>query len=618
MRKVLILFLSFFMLLGGFTPARAQSTARLELYNFRTGSFPQMTAGLDVFDSAGNPVAGLGLDSIVLLEDGQPVPLGKLEELQPGVLFALALNPGPYFAYRDTNAVTRYDKVYKVLQEWAATHPDTLGDDLTFVPTGGTLSAHLAETAAFAKALEAYSPPLQTIQPSLDTLSRALDAVSEQSIDAGMKPAVLFVSSPPDQEALPTLQNLTQRAAAEHIRVNVWIVTSEAFFKTSGATALKDLAIQTGGQYILFSGVEPLPGLEIYLAPLRHTYHLAYTSTILTSGSHTLAAQVNLEGETVTSPGLSFNVDIQPPNPILVAPPDQIVRQAPDERTTDAAAFLPSRQTIEILVEFPDGRPRLLSKTILFVDDRMVALNTVAPFDKFTWDLSGYAESGQHLLKVEAVDVYGLSRTSLGVPVAVTVIRPARGLLPFLSRNRLWVVTGALVLAGALLAVVLVSSGRRRRRSRQPDRDARKDPLTQPVRRAPADQRKPRLFQWMRPAKPAEAYLVRMKEDGQSLTAPPVAITIPEMTFGSDPLQVTRILDDPSVSPLHARLVEEKGEFILYDEKSAAGTWVNYEPLSAPRHLQHGDVLQIGRFSYRFMLRKPPDKTAPRVTPTKP
>ena len=54
---------------------------------------------------------------------------------------------------------------------------------------------------------------------------------------------------------------------------------------------------------------------------------------------------------------------------------------------------------------------------------------------------------------------------------------------------------------------------------------------------------------WKRPAKPAEAYLVRLKEDGQPMTAPPIPISTPEMTFGSDPLQVTRILDDPSVSP---------------------------------------------------------------------
>jgi len=68
---------------------------------------------------------------------------------------------------------------------------------------------------------------------------------------------------------------------------------------------------------------------------------------------------------------------------------------------------------------------------------------------------------------------------------------------------------------------------------------------------------------------------------------------------------------------LHARLQEQGGEYILSDENSVAGTWVNYELLAAPCHLRHGDVLHIGRLSYRFMLRKPPERPLPKVTPTK-
>ena len=122
---------------------------------------------------------------------------------------------------------------------------------------------------------------------------------------------------------------------------------------------------------------------------------------------------------------------------------------------------------------------------------------------------------------------------------------------------------------------------------------------------------------WKRPGKQPDAYLVRLKDDGQPVSAPPIPVNTPDMTFGSDPLRVTRILDDPSVSPLHARLQEQYGEFILSDEKSTAGTWVNYEVLTSPCRLQHGDVLHIGRLSYRFMLRKPPERPAPKISYTK-
>ena len=615
MRKYLAVLLSLYLLLAGLTPAHAQSqnTAHLSLYTLQTGAFPVITAGLDVFDSAGNVVTGLKPDAITLLEDNKPRPLNSLEEIQVGVEFALALDPGPTFAYRDANAVTRYAKIVQILKSWASSHSDSLGDDLSLVPTYGTLSAHMTMTSAFSDALAAYLPNLQSITPSLDTLSKALDTVSESTSTTGMKRTVLYVTSPTAVDALPTLQNLTERALGQQVRVNVWIVSSTDFFSSSGATALKDLAIQTGGQYVLFSGEEPLPGLETYFAPLRSTYKLAYTSGILTTGGHTLVAQATLDGAKVSSAALSFSLNIQPPNPMLVAPPEQIVRQAPDAHTTATTAFLPNRQLIVIIVEFPDGRTRPLVSTTLFVDNQKVAENTAEPFNHFTWDLSGYTASGQHTLSVEAVDSLGLSKTSLGVPVMVTVVRPQFGLLPFLSRNSPWVALVAILFAGAVLSVIL-SGGRIRRRARLADQAAPIDPLTQPVEGQTG--RHMRL-PWKRPAKQSDAYLERLKEDGQPMAAPPIPVIAPEMTFGSDPMQVTRILDDPSVSPLHARLQEQDGEYILSDEKSIAGTWVNYELLAAPRRLQHGDVLYIGRLSYRFILRKPPERPLPKITPTR-
>jgi hypothetical protein len=616
MRKFLTVILSAFLLFVGLIPVRAQSqsTTRVSLYSLQTNDFPTITTGLDIFDSAGNVVSDLKADAITLMEDNQSRPLDTFEEVQVGVEFALALDPGPTFAYRDANAITRYTKIIQVLKDWAATHSDTLGDDLSLIPTYGTMSSRLTKTAGFSEALAAYQPNLESLTQSVNTLARALDAVTGTTPQAGMKRTVLFVTSPTSAGDIPTLQNLTERAQAQQVRVYVWIVASTDFFSSDGATALKNLATQTGGQSVTFSGVEPLPGLEMYLAPLRSTYRLSYTSGIRTSGGHTLTVKANLDGEVITSAVVPIKVDIQPPNPMLVSPPEQIVRQAPDARTTATTAFLPDHQSIEIIVEFPDGRKRPLASTTLFVDSQKVAENTAEPFDHFTWDLSSYATSGQHILSVEAVDSFGLSKVSLGVPVMVTVVKPHFGLFPFLSRNSLWVTLAAILFAGAVLGGIL-AGGRFRRRLRPVKRKSRIDPLTQPV-EADMGRRNVHL-PWKHPAKQADAYLVRLKDDGEPVTAPPIPIIAPEMTFGSDPLQVTRILDDPSVSPLHARLREENGDFILSDEKSIAGTWVNYELLTAPRHLQHADVLHIGQLSYRFMLRTPPQQPAPKITPTK-
>ena len=616
MRKFLAVILSVYLLFSGLNPTRAQSAARLNLYALQTTAYPTMTAGLDMFDSAGSFVTGLTSDSVTLLEDNQPRLLSRLEELQPGAEFALALDPGPDFAYRrDASSATRYELVLQAIKEWTASHSDSLDDDLSLLPAGGIPAMHLATTAAFSDALTAYQPNLQSLVSSSETLSHALDVVSEPTSQTGRKPVVLYITSVPAVDDIPVLQNLTQRAVAAQIRVHIWIVASQDYFSISGATALKDLAIQTGGEFELFSGVEPLPSPEMYLAPLRHAYRLEYSSGILSSGGYTLMVQVNLNGETVTSAALPFQLDVQPPNPILVAPPEQIVRTAPDERTTATSSFLPTQQPISIIIEFPDGRTRPLIRTALFVDGVLADENTAEPFDQFSWNLSGYAASGEHILTVEAVDKFGLSKVSLGLPVLVTVIRLQVGLLPWLSRNSLWVALGAILFAGGGLGAILSRARVKKRSSATASHGSRRDPLTQSV---PARQEKQSLRRpWTIPAKPSEAYLVRLKDDGQPITAPAIPITIPEMTFGSDPLRATRILDDPSVSPLHARLKEEHGEYILSDEKSIAGTWVNYEMLITSRRLQHGDVLHMGRLSYRFMLRKPPERPAPQVTPTR-
>ncbi len=615
MRKFLAVFLSVYLLLAGLTPVRAQSTAQLRLYSLQTASFPVMTAGLDVFDATGSFLTGLSPEAVSVLEDNQPRPLISLEELQPGAEFALALDPGPFFAFRDANAVTRFTKVVQVVMDWAAAHPDSLGDDLSLVPTGGIPVSHLATAAAFSDALAAYQPNLQDVVSSLETLSRAMDVVSESTSQSDRKPVVLYITSIPAAGDIPVLQSLTQRAVAEQIRVHIWIVSSQDFFPTSGATALKDLAILTGGQSVLFSGGEPLPSPETYLAPVRHAYRLEYSSGILTSGGHTLTVQANLNGELVASAVLPFELEVQPPNPILLSPPAQIVRTAPDERTTAASLFLPTQQPISIIIEFPDGRTRPLVRTALYVDAVLVDENTSGPFDQFSWDLSGYAASGQHILTVEAVDNIGLSKVSLGVPVLVTVVRSQLGLLPWLSRNSRWVALGAILLAGGGLGAILTRGLVKKRRFAKDRRRFPRNPQTQSIqggggKRGLDPQR-------TRPVKPAEAYLVRLKDDGQPITAPAIPITVAEMTFGSDPIQATRILDDPSVSPLHARLKEEHGEYILSDEKSTAGTWVNYEQLTTPRRLQHGDVLHFGRISYRFLQRKPPDRPPPQVIRTK-
>jgi hypothetical protein len=75
------------------------------------------------------------------------------------------------------------------------------------------------------------------------------------------------------------------------------------------------------------------------------------------------------------------------------------------------------------------------------------------------------------------------------------------------------------------------------------------------------------------------------------------------ITIGSDETAAQVILNDSSVSRLHARIRHRDDAYWLYDEGSTSGTSLNYERLGlAPRLLNDNDIIQIGRISLRFRL----------------
>jgi pSer/pThr/pTyr-binding forkhead associated (FHA) protein len=113
----------------------------------------------------------------------------------------------------------------------------------------------------------------------------------------------------------------------------------------------------------------------------------------------------------------------------------------------------------------------------------------------------------------------------------------------------------------------------------------------------------------------APAYLTRLTNGGEPASVAPIPVLEKDMTFGTDPVQSMRVLDDPSISPLHARIKRmEDGVFVIYDHGSVAGTWVNFDPV--PREgtrLAHRDRIHFGQLAYRFDLKQPPAEAEPRV-----
>ncbi len=642
MRKFLLLLAGLGLFLGWGVPARAAPGAEADLYPVDTTNFPTVSTFLDVFDVSGRFVSGLSAQQVTILEDRQPLALKALTEMVVPLQLTVAINPGPSFGIHNQAGVAPYDGIHDALNKWAQALPANTPDDLSLVTITGPIIAH-ASAKDWLVSLNSFQPDFHATTPNLQSLQLALQTVSVPGPRIGMKRAVLFVTPHMDDPDLQNqLQPLITAAIQNRIRVFVWFADNPTYAATTSAAAFNDLALQTGGAFFSATATVPsYPDPESYFAPLRRIYSLQYESVVKAGGPHVVSVAVKGQTGDIKSADQSFTVDLQPPNPMIVSPPLQITRQPPQDDPYNQQVLLPSSQQIGILVEFPDGHKRPLVRTTLYVDGKIVSENRKPPFDSFSWDLSGYTESGDHKLVVEAVDDLNQSKMSMELPITVTVVEPPHGISAFFGRYRQPITFGAIGLAGMVLAgIVFVGTFRSAFLRRRAEQQVHSDPVTQPVaivmersngkngtngkepitgkhKRAPAANGNGGA-----PAE-APARLQRLVSDplaapGETFkTAPaaPIPLDGKELTFGTDPVQSIYVLDDSSLAPRHARIMQtEDGQFMVADAGTIAGTWVNFEPVGKEGHaLRHGDVVHFGQLIYRFELKDPPPLAEPKI-----
>lgn len=624
-RVLAVLWLIFLTPAGG----RAQTLSQATLGSPQTQSFPRVTAFLDVRDESGAFFSALEARHVTVVEDDRRLLARQLQAIRPGVQLVVAINPARPFAIRDAQGISRYEYVAQALGEWARSQPETGQDDLSLLTTDGVERTHLSSIGAWLEALESYQPQARAATPNLNVLSRALDVAADPPPRPGMGRVVLFLTPPPGPQALAALEDAAARARQGGVHITVWMVASTALFDSPEAGALRALADETGGQFFAYSQGEPFPDLEAYLEPLRHAYRLVYDSALTSSGSHTLYVEVqHPDLEAVTAPQ-TFELQIAPPNPVFISPPSEITRQFLGSGEFNPQDLVPQTQSLEVLIEFPDGHSRLLARTTLYVDGVAVSERTAPPFDRLPWDLGPYLTEGRHLLQVEAVDTLGLRGTSIETPVRIRVQLPRQDALVVLSRNGPVLAGAAVVLAGAVLVFVLIVGGRIRPRSPFSGRTARNRPAAPATR--PTSARAPtrpapgrRLTTWAaqlarsprQAGDKAFAHLWPLtNSDRPEAAASPIPLVDPPVNIGSDPEKAVLVLADPSVEALHACLDRgPDGTLILKDQGSVAGTWVNYAPVSREgARLQHGDLIHIGRVGFRLVLGTP-TRPRPRIT----
>jgi hypothetical protein len=607
---------------------RAESGITAVLYPPQTDQFPTITAYLDLRGPQGEFIRGLGYDQFKIIENGSYVEIQELEELRLGGQFSLVLNPGPPFAIRDAHGRSRYDRLVNGLLDWAHAHQSETQDILSLYVPGGPEIINVQDKVEWISVLENFEADFRSTQPSLDTLIRAVDMAGIPVAHPGRGKGILFVSTPPEGNIEIGVQTLVERARQQDVHISVWLVSSSDYFDSPSSQLLADLAYQTGGRFFAFSGIEEFPNIEEYLEPIRDVYRIDYKSAALTEGEHQVYLEILVDQERISTQTRNFSLDIRPPNPIFISLPDQIQRIGVFADDSREISVSPRIQGLEILVDFPDSRPRSIISSFLIVDGEIVDDNQSYPYDSFNWDISEYMESGIHLVQVHVVDELGLGGTSIQIPVMVNVVLPKRTVWTLVAQNGTLLAGVAVIFSGAVFLIVYVIGGRLKpskfkkgSKKEQPTKPLKMfrsgrgttDPLTQPV--IGADDRPEeitgKLPQWINRlpwpqrhvSPPPFAYLTQFSESEKGGNLAPIPLTVERIIFGHDPNKAGVVLQSPSVEPVHARLEREGPTYRLSDAGSVAGTWVNYTPISQEGILlEHGDLIHIGRVGFRFTL----------------
>ena len=603
-------FLICFSLLCATTTAGAQTSRVIKISRPETDSFPLITLYFDVTERDSKLVTDLLEEQVSLTEDGIEQDFLDYKILNPGIQLVTAFNISAPFGIQDISGKSRFDYLSEALVNWAVLPPPPNPDDLSIITNDGVEITHLDNRDDFITALEDYSPDLEETDQNLNVLSRAIEIASDPVNQSGMKRVVLLFTPPTTPEESTAIESLISQARDSQVKVYIILVSSPAFFTSTGAEVLQGLSAETKGYYATFSGDDPVPDFTLLFSPLRSTYLIKYQSQIVTSGNHLLDLSISSNlGESLGQK--EFFLDVQPPNPILISPPRKITRKMvlSENEVGSQVDFEPKSIPLDMIIEFPDGHPRDLEEVTLRVDGEIVSRKTAPPYDLFDWDLSIYEKSSVHYITIEAVDTLGLSKQSIQTPVEILIDVPPPTISTILSDNAPAFAGLGLVLFLGIILFILVSRGsikptfnfggnrffKKKRELLNKSSRLRKNT---PTNGNDIPDLSGALIQ--RPFR-----LVPISDISQQQITEPILVRDNDVILGNDPTSATIHIQHHSIAKQHARIsIHSNGDHLISDEGSSAGTWINYKQISndKPQSLKDGDIIHIGEAGFRFQI----------------
>ena len=590
-RRGLILLLLTLLTAGLIPSALAQADINLRLSDLNIESFPRVSLFAQVTDDRGYRLIDLTSANFRVLEENAEASNVEVEEITVGSRIVFALNTNIGLRIRDTLGHSRFELAQQALLDWwRRPEFNRIGvDDLSLIAVDGTLQSHSSAAVDIATALDHHQPTFPDEETGYELLFQALDFTADRPPIAGMPNYLVFFTAllKPPQD-IPVM-NIITRANSNETAIFPVLLGEEDVLEQPEVEILIQIAEETGGQLILFNDDEGLDRLIDLIISQRTQYSLNYTSQIIDSGPHEIKVQLIIEDIEAATTIRNFVLEIQPPEITLLQPPGEIFRSS-DDPSTPLDKIQPTSIELEFAKTFPDGFPRELTLSQLLVDGVVVYQSEAPPYERLVWDLRPLLQSEEHTLQVFVVDSFGQESASNIHRVQLEVELPPRGLVAIRPALSSLLLALGVLLGGTIIAAVLLTYGRRPAKTTEAESQGA----------AVTSHRRTALRREL-PDEPVEAFLHPMGP--YTTTGESIPLIGTDIFIGSDPSLTAVPLEDPSVDRMHARLIRQvDGGYLLKDQGSIAGTWVNYEEI--PKDgllLTDGDRVHFGRAFFQFV-----------------
>ncbi|HFC12229.1 MAG TPA: FHA domain-containing protein, partial [Anaerolineae bacterium] len=583
-----------------------QSAETIKIIAVDASGFPVVSVAFVAQDADGNGLETF--NDLQLFENDQPISDLNLISLPVGVDLTFVIDANRTITGIDLiGDISRLEKVKAAIATYAQQYVSRAGLDHISViaPLNGEaawLLQDVADPDQIAAQIADYNPTEFANAAPVDAMLRLAFQQSAERTPSNRYQAIILLS---DAEFLAD--------QVDFFAVREIASQSEAVFfgailgKTASQSEIDNMAelyIPTGGTWAHMPQVDTIDPLFRTIKSNSDQRVIRYRSSVATTGTQRI--QLLVDGNTQES---SYELLIEPPQIEWLLLNQPILREG--EAGAAAETLSPQNFLIETQLVWPDGFPRELTQVRFFVNDLEQRIEPAPVLDgngilTFEWRIANLAPD-IYRLEIELTDELGLSARSAPFlqridydvtaetlaeavdsaetqptvePTLAPTPSPLAGasekIAPFVTERNLQYGMGGLV---ALLAVIFLWRWRKRGDKAF---SADVDPAGNVI-------------------LPENVYIELL--GARDSIASRIPVLAQSVRIGSDPFKADIVFDDDSVSRFHARLNYENGGFVLYDEGSAFGTRVNFEPIGlTPRPIQDTDELTFGSIRTRFRI----------------